>query len=145
MFGVNICPAYALAMLALLGSNSTTTTFSARGSPACPLPNLPRKLVPCLSYIHYSCSRAFFRPQTIIQRIDMALATRPRRHQSLEQRERHLALSCGLRGSVERADAARGHQENDTLPDPSYVSCHRHVRQIKTDLMHLRQAMYLSG
>ena len=37
------------------------------------------------------------------------------------------------------------HQENDTLSDPSYVACHRHVRQIKTDLMCLGQAMYLSG
>ena len=37
------------------------------------------------------------------------------------------------------------HQENDTLSDPSYVACHRHIRQIKTDLMRLGQAMYLSG
>ena len=73
-----------------------------------PLHNLPHKLYPCLFYIHYSYSRAFFRPQTIIQQIDMTLTTRPCCHQSLDQHERHLALSCGLWGSVERREVARG-------------------------------------
>ena len=69
-----------------------------------PLHNLPHKLFPC----HYSYLWAFFQPQTIIQWIDMTLATRPHRHQSLDQHEWHLTLSCGLRGSVEWREAARG-------------------------------------
>jgi hypothetical protein len=46
-------------------------------------------------------------------------------------------------GYVKDKDVKVVHQENDTLPDLSDLSCTRHVRRNKRDLMDLTQAMYL--
>jgi hypothetical protein len=56
---------------------------------------------------------------------------------------KHTVLQEGYAGICQSTQGGE-HQENDALSDLSDLSCTRHVRRNKTDLMDLTQAMYLS-